>query len=242
MKKFAIILAGGEGRRAGGNLPKQFVDLKGKPLVWWSMNAFHAADPTTTIILVVHPGFLFDWDMMCSEMRAEERIEHVVCCGGRSRPESVRNGLLSVSEILDALEGEDRDGAIVAVHDGARPLVSPDMINRGIAAAGDGVGVVPAVRCVNSLRRLLDKESPFGKTGDSVVADRSEFVEVQTPQIFRYLDLHKAYFREEDISVFTDDASLAETAGVRIALYEGEPENIKVTHPADFRIAEAILG
>lgn len=240
MKRFAIILAGGEGRRAGGNLPKQFVALEGKPLVWYAMKAFKDAFPDIELVLVLHPGFFDDWDIMLSEMPEGDRIAHRVSCGGRSRPESVRNGLLTIEEILHEQRENVQESVLVAIHDGARALVDTDLIRRGFEQYRKGFGMVPAIESVNSLRRLLP-ESEFETPGGSESVARKDFVEVQTPQIFEYSDIRRAYDKQEDFSGFTDDASLFEAAGGKIILYRGDSRNIKVTHPIDFDIARAIL-
>lgn len=248
--KFAIILAGGEGRRAGGDIPKQFHYLAGHPLVWWAMKAFRDACPDIIIILVVHPGFFDDWDIMCSEMDEHDRIPHVVACGGKSRPHSVYNGLLTVRDILSeqmksgkdgiAEEFSKNDDCVVAVHDGARALVSPEMIRRGLDGLQPGIGMVPAIPPVNSLRKL-DSPEQFKTPGGNQTVVRKDYVEVQTPQIFEFSSLLKAYESAGDFSRFTDDASLYESANHPIALYEGDEYNLKVTHPLDFDFAEIIL-
>lgn len=251
--RFAIILAGGEGHRAGGNIPKQFHDLAGRPLVWWAMKAFKDACPDITIILVVHPGFFDDWDIMCSEMDEHERIPHIVACGGKNRPQSVYNGLLTIRDILSERVKSDNAGHasdhavkenyVVAVHDGARALVSPDMIRRGfegLCKNAGMAGMVPAIPPVNSLRRL-DSSDEFAEAGGSKSVARKDYVEVQTPQIFEFHSLLKAYEAAGDFSGFTDDASLYESANHKIALYEGDEYNLKVTHPLDFDFAEIIL-
>lgn len=257
LDKFAVILAGGEGHRAGGNLPKQFVDVNGRPLVWWAIKAFRDYDPGLRIMLVVHPGFFDDWDIMFAELPEKDRIPHTVVCGGRSRAESVYNGLTAIREIING-ESAPADNVRmtnqaenqaeekvweVAIHDGARPNLKAEMIRRGFDAlnAGmPGVGVVPAIECTNSLRELTedsaDLESAFSR-----VVDRSLYVEVQTPQIFRFDEIMAANEKIADKSRFTDDASIAEAAGMKIRLYRGSADNIKVTHPLDFEIARILL-
>lgn len=240
MKKFAIILAGGEGKRAGGDIPKQFVSLDGKPIVWWSMKAFKEADPDTVIILVMHPGFFDDWEIIVDNMPEEDYIPCILSCGGLSRAHSVYNGLLSIKDYLEEKYIAEEE-AVVAIHDGARPLVSRQMILRGFNSLEHSVGVIPGVRCTNSLRKVEEPDRVFDGSR-SVSVDRSEYVEVQTPQIFSLPDIFSAYImKEENRDKFTDDASLAESIGLGIKLYEGESTNIKVTHPEDFKIAEILL-
>lgn len=241
MRKFAIILAGGEGRRAGGNLPKQFVDLCGRPMVWWAMKAFYDADPLTALILVVNPGFMDDWELMWRELPEKDRFPCVVSCGGLNRPHSVYNGLLSIRDLLSETQASPGDLEIaVAVHDGARPLVTPDMINRGFSALRRGYGAVPGVKPVSSLRKVDDPDASFSGSR-SISVSRADYVEVQTPQIFYYDELSRAYEHLSDRMGFTDDASLAERDGLEILLYEGDYRNMKVTNPIDFAVARTLL-
>lgn len=239
MQKIAVILAGGEGRRAGGNVPKQFRDLAGRPVVWWSMKAFRDEDPYTEIILVLHPGFFDDWDILMSELPESDRINCTLCCGGPDRTSSVANGLSMLSEILEE-KGLAPSSAKVAVHDGARPLLSPEMIARGWEAASKGVCGVPAIPPVNSLRKLTDKALPMEQSA-SVAVDRSEYVAVQTPQTFLAEDAIRCYANRNPEAVYTDDASLAEADGMSVKLYRGSTDNIKITNPEDHAMAEILL-
>lgn len=226
MKKECIILAGGEGRRAGAGLPKQFHNLGGVPLLWWSVRRFHEEDPSAGISVVLHPGFFDWWDVMVRELPdADREINVRLVCGGPSRAASVRNGLVGLP---------DDASTFVAVHDGARPLVDTAQIRRGWEAAENHGAAIPAIKVTDSLRELLPD-------GGSAAVDRSRYVAVQTPQVFRADILREAY-RLDDRPEFTDDASRVEACGHEIYLYEGSPENIKVTVPGDFKIAEALLG
>lgn len=224
MEKYAIIVAGGEGTRLGGDLPKQFRDLCGKPLLWWSMKAFHDEDPSTRITLVVHPRHVDDWKKLFSSLPEKDRIPHDVAVGGTSRTGSVKNGLAGIPDVDDAL---------VAVHDAARPLVCAEMIARGWETAAKAGGAVPAVPVTDSLRRL---------DGDgSVAVDRSLYVAVQTPQVFRVSLLKKAYEKNPE-TVYSDDASAFEASGLIPALYEGSHLNMKVTNPGDMEIASLFIN
>lgn len=222
--KYAVIVAGGEGNRAGGSIPKQFQLLKGVPMLWWSVRAFHEEDPDTKIILVLHPGFLDDWDILFSELPAADReIAVHISCGGRSRLESVRNGLMSVP---------DGEKALVAVHDAARPLVTPSLIARGWEAAEKYKAAVPVTPMTDSIRRV------DGNSSEAV--PRKDYVKVQTPQVFDAA-LLKAAYDEPLTPDMTDDASVAEAAGSSIFLFEGSPYNLKVTDPLDLVIATTLL-
>lgn len=226
MRKYAIIVAGGEGNRAGGSVPKQFRKICGIPMLWWSVRAFYEADPSTMVILVLHPGFFDDWDILYSELPEEDRrIPVHISCGGRNRLESVRNGLMSVP---------DGDRALVAVHDAARPLVSASMISEGWQTAAEHQTAVPVTEMTDSLRRVRGAE-------ESEAVPRKEYVKVQTPQVFDASLLKAAYSAPLDDSM-TDDASVVERYGKKIRLYSGDPDNFKVTNPSDIAIADLLIA
>lgn len=231
MSKYAVILAGGIGRRAGGDTPKQFRMLGGKPVLWWSLKAFHDEDPETDLVVVLHEDCHRLWNDLLGALPEEERFPHRIVTGGKERTDSVQAGLSVVQE-----EGPD---SLVAVHDGARPLVSPAMIARGWEKARVACAAVPAVPLSDSIRRLHSVTSGSGY-GPSSAVDRSSYVAVQTPQIFDLRLLRKAYAGRREGKVYTDDASLVEDI-VPVALYEGEQTNMKITNPQDFRIAEVIM-
>jgi 2-C-methyl-D-erythritol 4-phosphate cytidylyltransferase len=224
LRKYAIILAGGSGQRAGGGLPKQFRNVGGLPMLLWSMKAFKEEDSNTEIILVVNPGFFDDWDIIENQLPESERIPYTLICGGKSRWHSVANGLMSLPK---------DEHSLVAVHDGARPLVNVEMIRRGWKTAAQYGTAVPVVKVTDSLRKLTtDTES------ESV--DRSSYRAVQTPQVFNLKLLKEGYSYPES-TTFTDDASVIESMGKKITLYEGDPINIKVTEAFDIQIADLLL-
>lgn len=205
-------------------MPKQFHELLGIPMLWWSVRAFHQADPETRIVIVMHPGFWDDWDIIYRSLPEEDRrIPLILKSGGRSRTESVQNGIMDLPQ--DA-------GALIAVHDAARPMITPELVDSIWECAASHGSAVPCVDEVNSLRKV---------EGESTrPVDRAEYLVVQTPQTFRADILHQAYARRQD-SIFTDDASLVQRAGYPIKVCSGIPENLKVTTPMDFRIAEVLL-
>lgn len=223
MEKYAVIVAGGSGLRAGGPLPKQFQELAGRPMLWWAMDAFRREDPATRVILVVNGDYISLWNGLYGSLPEEDKIPCRVCRGGASRPESVARGLQLIGQ----------EASLVAVHDAARPLVSTELIARGWEAAMRSGAAVPVVAVSDSLRMLSD--------GGSAPVDRSRYVAVQTPQVFRSSVLLDAYSRVSDYSGFTDDASLVEAAGHKVALYDGDPVNMKITHPGDAALAAARL-
>lgn len=244
IKKFAIILAGGEGHRFGGSTPKQFAPLKGRTVLWWAMKRFLNEDPDTSIIVVMHPGMFDDFDIMMDSLPEEDRIPNILCCGGRSRSESVANGLIAVRDLLsESGLSEIPSDCIVAIHDAARPLVSETLIRRGWTMAVPGTGAIPVVKPVASLRKIKTEEDnkALFYDSDSMPVDRSEYAEVQTPQFFTAKDIFDAYIPPLPDNM-TDDASLAQLKGVKIILFEGEYTNIKITNPLDSIIAEAIIN
>ncbi len=222
-RKYAIIVAGGVGHRAGGSIPKQFQPVLGTPMLWWSVKAFYDEDPSTTIILVLHPDYVEMWQELETQIPndAKKAPKVKIALGGADRLQSVRNGLLMVEE-----------PGLIAVHDAARPMVSRAMISQGWKVAEETGTAIPVVPVTDSLRHIE------GTQTRAVV--RNEYVAVQTPQVFRSELLIPAYERELT-SDMTDDASVVEAAGVEVATYAGEPTNIKVTNPLDFAIAEILL-
>lgn len=221
-QKYAIIVAGGVGNRSGDSLPKQFHDIGGHPMLWWTLKAFHEENRGTKLIVVMHPDFTDYW----KKIAGADCPPHILAKGGATRKDSVANGLATIPSEEDAL---------VAVHDAARPLASCRLIREGWEKAEKYGAVIPGIRVSDSLRE--------GTNEDNKSVDRSKFFSVQTPQVFSLKLLRDSYKKAEsatDIS-FTDDASVAEYAGHHIFIYDGDPLNIKVTYPGDFRIAADIL-
>lgn len=232
MKKFVLILGGGKGIRAGGDIPKQFRNLGGVPVIWRAVKAFRSQDPSTGLGLVIHPGYYDFWGSLVKGFTQHDKLDAVTLIpGGESRLESVRNGLEWIAGTL----AEEED-AIVAVHDGARPFVTEKMISDGWKTGETAGAAVPVVEMTDSIRELLGD-------GKSVSQDRSRYVRVQTPQVFRFRNLLEAY-RSVDMAdkTLTDDASIVERQGLTPALYHGDEKNIKITRPLDFIIAEAMLA
>ncbi len=219
MKKFAVIVAAGSGSRMGAGLPKQFIELLGTPVLIHSVNAFAAAYPDITIVLVVHPSYREQAQQMID--KAGYSANTIVVTGAATRSGSVRQGLARVP-----------DDSIVMVHDAARCTVSGELIRRCVEQAIRTGSAIPAVSLTDSIRII---------TGEgSKPMDRNLFRLVQTPQTFKAKQLKDAYASTPD-NDFTDDAAVFENAGYRITLIEGEATNIKITHPGDIAIAELIL-
>ena len=215
-----IIVAGGKGLRMGGDVPKQFIELKGMPVLMRTMERFYGFDPAMRMILVL-PGSQVDyWRELCR--RHDFRIPHVVARGGDTRFHSVRNGLALA-----------QDGGLTGVQDGVRPFVSEDTIRRCYAAAEKTGAAVPVLPSTESLRRL-------DTSGSSHAVERAAYRMVQTPQVFGTALLKAAYERPYQ-SFYTDDASVVEAAGHGITLVEGNRENIKLTTPFDLKVAGVLL-
>jgi 2-C-methyl-D-erythritol 4-phosphate cytidylyltransferase len=225
MTKTAIILGGGDGRRAGGSAPKQFRNIGGEMVLMRAIKAFFAEDINTRVLVVIHPGFLYEWEEIINQLCVSTGRDIKLICGGKSRFHSVYNAIMEVTD--DANE-------LVAIHDGARPLITEEMIKRGWETGEKTGAAVPAIPPTNSLRKL-------NNDGSNHAVIRSEYVEVQTPQVFRADILKRAYQQPENAG-FTDDASVVEALGYKVSLYEGDSLNIKITNPLDFRIAELILA
>jgi 2-C-methyl-D-erythritol 4-phosphate cytidylyltransferase len=223
MKKYVIIVAGGKGLRMGGEVPKQFLPIGGKPVLMRTVETFYQTDAETGIVLVLPQEQQSYWKNLCCQY--DFRIPYILADGGCTRFHSVRNG-------LQVIPDEDSD-SLIAVHDGVRPFVSPRVIQECFEAATRWRAVVPVLDMVDSVRQLSED-------GSSMAVDRSCLKLVQTPQTFR-ADILKNAYRQEFTERFTDDASVVEASGVSVALVSGNRENIKITTPFDLKIAEALL-
>ncbi len=220
MQRSTIIVAGGSGKRMGGPIPKQFMLVKGKPLLCWTIEAFHGFDPAMPIIVVLPEAQIPIWKALC--IGHGFLVEHEVVAGGEERFHSTRNGLAAV-----------KGDGVVAVHDGVRPLVSKELIGRCFAAAEDHGAAIPVVPITSSVR-LVD-----GDTSRAI--DRSGMRAVQTPQCFQVALLRVAFAAPYD-PAFTDEATLVERTGTKVHLVPGEEKNLKVTTPIDIRVAEILLS
>ena len=220
MMDAVIIVAGGAGSRMQSNVPKQFLPLAGKPVLMHTLEAFHAFRRDLQIVLVLPAGQMNYWQELC-KARPGFAVPHSLVAGGETRFHSVRCGLAAAS------------GRLTAVHDGVRPLVSGDTLERCFRAAARWGAAVPVVEPVDSMRCLVE--------GGSRAVDRSAYRLVQTPQVFRTSLLKEAYLQAYT-SRFTDDASVVEAMGHTIHLVEGNRENLKLTTPFDMMVAEALLA
>ena len=220
MQKYVIIVAGGSGKRMGSATPKQFLLLAGKPLLMHTLEAFYHTDHKIEIILVLPEIHIQLWNKLCEEY--DFSTPHQITNGGSQRFYSVKNGLQMVKK-----------SGLVAVHDGARPLIDSNTIDLVFDEAGKSGAAIPVTRPAESLR--------FVENGKSEPVDRERVRMVQTPQVFTTEVLKEAY-NTPFSSLFTDDASVVESCGHRISLTKGSSFNIKVTNPEDLALAETLLS
>ena len=219
LKKQVIIVAGGKGKRMHAEIPKQFLNISGKPILFHTMECFYKYSNEIEIILILPEPFIDFWNSLSKKY--ELNIDHQIEVGGDTRYQSVKNGLRHVT-----------DPSLVAIHDGVRPLVSKNTLNRVFKKAKETGNAIPIVKINESVRRL-DEEENFP-------VNRREYRLIQTPQCF-HSDLIKRAYQQEYSDSFTDDATVVESLGVKINLVEGNSENIKITRPGDMKIAEALL-
>ena len=218
-KIYGIFVAGGSGTRMGGDLPKQFLLLDGRPILQCTIERFLEAEPDLKVITVLPRTHFQTWKSLCATHSFH--CPQTLVAGGLTRFHSVQNALKKVP-----------DGAIVAIHDGVRPLLSAELVRRMLDRMEAGCrALLPVVPVVDTLRsRIPGIPDP----------DRTKVVAVQTPQIFRSEDIKAAYTQAYELS-FTDDASVADRYGIPLAFEEGERFNLKITTPEDLVLAEAIL-
>ena len=205
MKKYIIIVAGGKGLRMGGDIPKQFLPVCGKPVLMRTLEAFHAYDASMRLILVLPVSQQAYWKQLCEEYQFD--LVHEIANGGETRFHSVKNGLALVKE----------DG-LVGVHDGVRPFVSQEVISRCYEEAVSLKAVIPVIGVVETVRHLTEEGSE--------TVPRDQYKLVQTPQVFDVALLRRAY-QQEYTDLFTDDASVVEALGENVYRVEGNREKIK---------------
>jgi len=218
---YVIIVAGGKGLRMGGDIPKQFLPIGGRPVLMRTLERFRAYSADLQIILVLPEAQQTYWQGLCQEYHFD--VEYQLANGGPTRFHSVQSGL--------ALVPDDAEG-VVGVHDGVRPFPSIEVIRNCYETAREKKAVIPVIPVVETVRHL--------EAGSSVTVPRDEYRLVQTPQTFD-IQLLKAANRQPYNDGFTDDASVVESYGHDITLVEGNRENIKITTPYDLKIAEVLL-
>ncbi len=229
MKKYVIIVAGGKGTRFSStnvtptSVPKQFLLLNNKPVLMHTIERFHAylsqdEEAGDTILVLPHNQINY-WQQLCS--RHSFTIPHLIVAGGETRCQSVENGLNKVP-----------NDALVAVHDGVRPLITTKLIARCFNQTEQTGCAIPTIPATDTLRHITGR-----------LIDRNSILSVQTPQVFDSTKLKDAYNQmiTHQTSIFTDDASVYEAAGYKLTFVEGENSNIKITRPFDLLIAEFFI-
>lgn len=218
---YVIIVAGGKGLRMGSELPKQFMPIGGKPVLMYTIEQFLKYSPDINIIVVLPRNQQEFWNKLCEEHNFN--IPHTIADGGESRFESSKNGLSLIP---------DNEQGVVAFHDGVRPLVSIDVIERCFDAARDDYAAIPVMPVTDTLR-YVDR-------GHGHNVERNNFRSVQTPQVFD-ISLAKQAFDQPYRPSFTDDATVIESLGCQVSMVEGNRENIKLTTPFDLQLAELLI-
>lgn len=219
MNKYAIVVAGGSGTRMGGGLPKQFILLKDKPVLYYTLKIFLESYDDLQIILVLPVEYTNMGQEIIDAYFDKDRIR--ITAGGDTRFQSVKNGLALVEQ-----------EAIIFVHDGVRCLLSKELIHRCYAKAVETGTAIPAIVSKDSIRLLTEKGNQ--------AYDRNKVMLIQTPQTFHSKILLPA-FQIDYKDKFTDEATVVEAYGMKVLLVEGEENNIKITRPVDLLIAEKLI-
>lgn len=220
MKKVAVIVAGGSGSRMNSDIPKQFLLINNKPVLYYTIDAFISAFEDMEIILVLPEDHIAKGQEIVDGYFDNAKFQF--CAGGRTRFHSVQNGL--------KLTGEDE--SVIFVHDGVRCLLTPALIQRCYSRALESGTAIPSISCKDSVRMITGDENQ--------VLDRDTIRLIQTPQTFHSKILLPA-FNIDYKDQFTDEATVVEAFGMKVLLVEGEENNIKITTPVDMHIAEKLL-
>ena len=231
MKKYVVVVAGGSGTRMGAQVPKQFLELDGKAILRRTIEVFLEAIPVVNVITVLPEEHIQYWRDYC--YKTNFICPQLLVKGGITRFHSVRNALEKVPE-----------GALVAIHDGVRPLLSISLVNELFAKAESAKTAIPVIPCIDTMKVLKKKVWDDGSETLSAVsgevADRSVLYGAQTPQVF-HSDLLKAAYTQAFDTAFTDDASVVERYGKSLSYVMGERLNMKITTQEDLVLAEAVL-
>lgn len=219
MTESIIITAGGIGKRMGSEIPKQFIEINGLPILIHTINQFYNYNSAIQIILVLPDSHIDYWNKLIKNHNF--KIKHTLVKGGAERFHSIQNGL------------KFANGDVIGIHDGVRPFVSQKVIKILFEAAKSKKAVIPVVDVKESLRQI--------KTDGTKAVERSDYKIVQTPQCFTKEVIQKAYLQKFSTS-FTDDASVVESAGFEIFTIQGNDENIKITTPIDLILAKVLCN
>ena len=227
-KRYVVIMAAGSGSRMGAQIPKQFLDLDGKAILHRTIEVFLEACPEINVITVLPQQHISYWRDYCYQNNFI--CPQILVKGGLTRFHSVKNAL-----------GKVPDGALVAIHDGVRPLVTPQLVREMFDKVESVPALIPVVPCVDTMKALQMGHEGDLETIPEMVVDRSVLYAAQTPQIFHSELLKSAYAQAYD-TAFTDDASVVEKYGKSLSYTMGERLNIKLTTQEDMILAEAVLG
>lgn len=227
MKKIAIIVAGGTGLRMNSTIPKQFLLLKGKPVLFHTLNQFKKADSSILLYVVLPKNQMNFWANLCTEFpEIMAKTPHILVEGGETRFHSSQNGLNAIKETEDCL---------IAIHDGVRPLIKPELISSAFNYAQLHGNAILSVASKDSIRKWdTDLQKYISVKRDTIRI-------IQTPQVFTFHSLKKA-FNQTYSKEFTDDASVVESTGETIHLMDGDYANLKITTPEDLNLAESLLN
>jgi len=220
MQRSVIIVAGGKGKRMNASIPKQFVELNGKPILMHTIECFARFDEHILIVVALPIEHISFWEKLCQTHHF--LIPHTIVAGGNTRFQSVKNGLAAIQK-----------SELIAVHDGVRPLTSDYLVRHCFEEAYYHETAVPMCRVTESVRMITSHGSQY--------VDRDSLRLIQTPQVFQSFILRAAYGQMYEHS-FTDDASVVERMGIQLNLIDGEQTNIKITTPFDLKMAEMILN
>ena len=234
-KIYLVAMAAGHGSRMKSETPKQFIELCGKPILQSTIEKFISSYPDIKVVTVLPKEYLSYWKDLC--LRNNFSCPQTLVSGGITRFHSVKNALEKIPE-----------GAIVAIHDGVRPLISIDLIKSMLGRFEQGSScraLIPVLPSVDTLMAISQEKNEAGETRLELIEgkeiDRSEIYSVQTPQIFFSEDIKNAYSSQAYCTSFTDDASVAAKNGTPLAFCIGERLNIKITTPDDIVLASAVL-
>jgi len=219
MERYILIVAGGSGTRMKTDIPKQFIEINKLPVMMHTISNFYKINKSFNFIIVLPKQYINFWKELL--IKHNFTINHKVITGGKTRFNSVKNGLKNIPK-----------DSLVAIHDSVRPIISKKLINTGFLLAEKNKNAIPYVDIIESLRKITPKGSKIIK--------RENIKIIQTPQFFKSDIIKKAYLQRYKIK-FTDDASVLETTGEKIKLFYGLKQNIKITTHEDLKIIEYYL-
>ncbi len=222
MNKYAIIVAAGTGSRMNSELPKQYIQLKGKPVLYYSIKCFLETYDDCKIILVLSEEHTDIGKEIVDAYFDYERIS--IAIGGRTRFHSVQNGLKQIEE----------EDCVIFVHDAARPMITEALIKRCYEEVLQTGSAIPVISSKDSVRLITEN-------GNEAL-ERNKVKLVQTPQTFHGKILLPAFFNIDYKDVFTDEANVVEAFGLKLTLIDGDDRNIKITHPNDLVVAELLMS